>query len=134
MWVNGTRYELQEIYGIANLVYGADCDGNDLDKECVTVYQNHGTPTVLPCRDKDLRQGLEDMRWGYDDSYEDLQCISRLDSCTGSGRADEDEEMAPKVEESEGKKDNKNRNNKKKKEVLDEEVKVSGCSSRRGYW
>ncbi|GJX65818.1 hypothetical protein Tco_0300161, partial [Tanacetum coccineum] len=83
------------------------CDRNDLDKECVTVYQNHGTPTVLPCRDKDLRQGLE----------------------TGGGAM-----MTPmKVEESEGKKDKKNRNNKKRKEVLDEEVKVSGCSSRRGF-
>ncbi|GJS47842.1 hypothetical protein Tco_0597963 [Tanacetum coccineum] len=38
--------------------------------------------------------------------------------------ADDDEEMAPKVEQSEGKKDKKKRD-KKKKEVVDEEVEVS---------
>nr|GEY57035.1 probable E3 ubiquitin-protein ligase LOG2 [Tanacetum cinerariifolium] len=43
MWVNEMRYELQEIYGIANLVYGTDFDGNDPNKECFTVYHNHET-------------------------------------------------------------------------------------------
>ncbi|GJV36994.1 hypothetical protein Tco_1409471 [Tanacetum coccineum] len=49
MWVNEIKYELQEIYGIGNLVDGADSDGNDPDKECVIclsepqIYQNRGT-------------------------------------------------------------------------------------------
>ncbi|THF93928.1 hypothetical protein TEA_017618 [Camellia sinensis var. sinensis] len=36
LWVNGMRYELQEIYGIGNSVNG-DFDGNDSGKECVCM-------------------------------------------------------------------------------------------------
>ncbi|XXG44628.1 hypothetical protein AAC387_Pa01g4378 [Persea americana] len=49
LWVNGMRYELQEIYGIGNSV---DCsfDGNDPGKECVICLSEPRDTTVLPCR------------------------------------------------------------------------------------
>ncbi|XP_006649760.1 probable E3 ubiquitin-protein ligase LOG2 [Oryza brachyantha] len=49
LWVNGTRYELQEIYGIGNSVEG-DVDANDPGKECVICLSEPRDTTVLPCR------------------------------------------------------------------------------------
>ncbi|EHA8588835.1 Zinc finger protein [Cocos nucifera] len=49
LWVNGTRYELQEIYGIGNSVDG-DFDTNDPGKECVICLSEPRDTTVLPCR------------------------------------------------------------------------------------
>ncbi|KAJ6828749.1 putative E3 ubiquitin-protein ligase LOG2 [Iris pallida] len=49
LWVNGTRYELQEIYGIGNSVDG-DLDGNDPGKDCVICLSEPRDTTVLPCR------------------------------------------------------------------------------------
>ncbi|XP_028124644.1 probable E3 ubiquitin-protein ligase LOG2 isoform X3 [Camellia sinensis] len=49
LWVNGMRYELQEIYGIGNSVNG-DFDGNDSGKECVVCLSEPRDTTVLPCR------------------------------------------------------------------------------------
>ncbi|ESQ49093.1 hypothetical protein EUTSA_v10020903mg [Eutrema salsugineum] len=53
LWVNGLRYELQEIYGIGNTVDGdedsAD-DANDPGKECVICLSEPRDTTVLPCR------------------------------------------------------------------------------------
>ncbi|KAL9828152.1 putative E3 ubiquitin-protein ligase LOG2 [Arabidopsis thaliana] len=53
LWVNGTRYELQEIYGIGNTVEGDDDsadDANDPGKECVICLSEPRDTTVLPCR------------------------------------------------------------------------------------
>ncbi|KAL2509444.1 putative E3 ubiquitin-protein ligase [Forsythia ovata] len=49
LWINGMRYELQEIYGIGNSVEG-DVDGNDPGKECVICLSEPRDITVLPCR------------------------------------------------------------------------------------
>ena len=49
LWVNGMRYELQEIYGIGNSVE-CELDGNDLGKECVICLSEPRDTTVLPCR------------------------------------------------------------------------------------
>ncbi|GLT92390.1 hypothetical protein SLE2022_102300 [Rubroshorea leprosula] len=49
LWVNGTRYELQEIYGIGNSIDG-DVDANDPGKECVICLSEPRDTTVLPCR------------------------------------------------------------------------------------
>jgi hypothetical protein len=49
LWVNGMRYELQEIYGIGNSVDG-DVDANDPGKECVICLSEPRDTTVLPCR------------------------------------------------------------------------------------
>ncbi|KAJ6825064.1 putative E3 ubiquitin-protein ligase LOG2 [Iris pallida] len=49
LWVNGTRYELQEIYGIGNSV-DSDFEGNDPGKECVICLSEPRDTTVLPCR------------------------------------------------------------------------------------
>ncbi|KAK4353310.1 hypothetical protein RND71_028828 [Anisodus tanguticus] len=49
LWVNGMRYELQEIFGIGNSVEG-DFDGNDPGKECVICLSEPRDTTVLPCR------------------------------------------------------------------------------------
>lgn len=49
LWVNGIRYELQEIYGIGNAVEG-EADGNDPAKECVICLSEPRDTTVLPCR------------------------------------------------------------------------------------
>ncbi|XP_049362713.1 probable E3 ubiquitin-protein ligase LOG2 [Solanum verrucosum] len=49
LWVNGMRYELQEIYGIGNSV-DKDFDGNDNGKECVVCRSEPRDTTVLPCR------------------------------------------------------------------------------------
>ncbi|KAJ9554928.1 LOW QUALITY PROTEIN: hypothetical protein OSB04_009542 [Centaurea solstitialis] len=50
LWVNGTRYELQEIYGIGNSIDGGEFDGNDPGKECVICLSEPRDTTVLPCR------------------------------------------------------------------------------------
>ncbi|XP_015937977.1 probable E3 ubiquitin-protein ligase LOG2 [Arachis duranensis] len=49
LWVNGLRYELQEIYGIGNSVE-SEVDGNDPGKECVICLSEPRDTTVLPCR------------------------------------------------------------------------------------
>ncbi|KAK9158343.1 hypothetical protein Scep_004917 [Stephania cephalantha] len=49
LWVNGMRYELQEIYGIVNSVDN-EFDGNDPGKECVICLSEPRDTTVLPCR------------------------------------------------------------------------------------
>ncbi|KAL9235904.1 hypothetical protein vseg_010632 [Gypsophila vaccaria] len=49
LWVNGMRYELQEIYGIGNSVDG-EFDANDPGKECVICLSEPRDTTVLPCR------------------------------------------------------------------------------------
>ncbi|KAG2685609.1 hypothetical protein I3760_10G133200 [Carya illinoinensis] len=49
LWVNGMKYELQEIYGIGNSVEG-DLDGNDPGKECVICLSELRDTTILPCR------------------------------------------------------------------------------------
>ncbi|XP_022767347.1 probable E3 ubiquitin-protein ligase LOG2 [Durio zibethinus] len=49
LWVNGMRYELQEIYGIGNSVDN-DVDANDPGKECVICLSEPRDTTVLPCR------------------------------------------------------------------------------------
>ncbi|KAI4304683.1 hypothetical protein MLD38_040159 [Melastoma candidum] len=49
LWVNNTRYELQEIYGIGNVVNG-DTNGSDPGKECVICLSEPRDTTVLPCR------------------------------------------------------------------------------------
>ncbi|CAN8259913.1 unnamed protein product [Cochlearia groenlandica] len=53
LWVNGMRYELQEIYGIGNTVEGdgdSSDDANDPGKECVICLSEPRDTTVLPCR------------------------------------------------------------------------------------
>ncbi|KAG6495076.1 hypothetical protein ZIOFF_042867 [Zingiber officinale] len=49
LWVNKTKYELQEIYGIGNSTDN-DTDGNDPGKECVICLSEPRDTTVLPCR------------------------------------------------------------------------------------
>ncbi|KAG8376545.1 hypothetical protein BUALT_Bualt09G0074600 [Buddleja alternifolia] len=49
LWVNGMRYELQEIYGIGNSVED-EFDANDPGKECVICLSEPRDTTVLPCR------------------------------------------------------------------------------------
>ncbi|KAJ8899684.1 hypothetical protein K2173_019382 [Erythroxylum novogranatense] len=49
LWVNGMRYELQEIYGIENSVDN-DVDANESGKECVICLSEPRDTTVLPCR------------------------------------------------------------------------------------
>lgn len=43
LWVNGSRYELQDIYGIGNTVDGQG-------KECVVCLSEQRDTIVLPCR------------------------------------------------------------------------------------
>ncbi|CAM8952437.1 unnamed protein product [Rhodiola kirilowii] len=47
LWVNGMRYELQEIFGIGNSVDG---DFDETGKECVICLSEPRDTTVLPCR------------------------------------------------------------------------------------
>ncbi|KAJ7947800.1 RING finger protein [Quillaja saponaria] len=49
LWVNGNRYELQEIYGIGN-AGDSDFAGNDSGRECVICLSEPRDTTVLPCR------------------------------------------------------------------------------------
>lgn len=46
LWVNGMKYELQEIFGIGNSVE----DEFDRGKECVVCLSEPRDTTVLPCR------------------------------------------------------------------------------------
>lgn len=46
LWVNGMKYELQEIFGIGNSVE----DELDRGKECVVCLTEPRDTTVLPCR------------------------------------------------------------------------------------
>ncbi|KAL8216996.1 hypothetical protein R6Q57_023833 [Mikania cordata] len=57
LWVNGTRYELQEIYGIGNSVDSGGYDPNDSSKECVICLSEPCDTTVLPCRHMCLCNG-----------------------------------------------------------------------------
>ncbi|VVB13025.1 unnamed protein product [Arabis nemorensis] len=51
LWVNGFRYELQDIYGMGNsTVDGCDEDPSDTGKECVICMSEPRDTTVLPCR------------------------------------------------------------------------------------
>ncbi|KAJ7554347.1 hypothetical protein O6H91_06G136100 [Diphasiastrum complanatum] len=50
IWVDGIRYELQEIYGIENSTSNGGIDGNDSGKECVICMSEPRDTTVLPCR------------------------------------------------------------------------------------
>eukprot|EP00253_Pinus_taeda_P028789 PITA_28789 len=56
LWVNGVRYELQEIYGIGNSV-GTDFDDNDPGKECVICMSEPRDTMILPCRHMCLCSG-----------------------------------------------------------------------------
>lgn len=49
LWVNGMRYELQEIFGIGNSLEH-EFDENDPGKECVVCLSEPRDTTVLPCR------------------------------------------------------------------------------------
>ncbi|KAJ8754125.1 hypothetical protein K2173_002023 [Erythroxylum novogranatense] len=49
LWVNGMRYELQEIFGIGNSV-DSDVEANDPGKECVICLSEPRNTAVLPCR------------------------------------------------------------------------------------
>ncbi|KAJ7565423.1 hypothetical protein O6H91_02G060000 [Diphasiastrum complanatum] len=50
LWVDGVRYELQEIYGINNGAGSSDFDESDAGKECVICMSEPRDTTVLPCR------------------------------------------------------------------------------------
>ncbi|KAJ7295328.1 hypothetical protein O6H91_Y197400 [Diphasiastrum complanatum] len=50
IWVDGVRYELQEIYGIENNTNNGSFDENDSGKECVICMSEPRDTTVLPCR------------------------------------------------------------------------------------
>lgn len=49
LWVNGTRYVLQEIYGIGNTA-DRNHHEDDSGKECVICLSEPRDTTVLPCR------------------------------------------------------------------------------------
>lgn len=49
LWVNGMRYELQEIYGIGNSTE-SDLDENDQGKDCVICWSEPRDTIVHPCR------------------------------------------------------------------------------------
>ncbi|CAH9091597.1 unnamed protein product [Cuscuta europaea] len=49
LWVNGMRYELQEIYGIGNSTDG-ESEESENGKECVICLSEPRDTTVLPCR------------------------------------------------------------------------------------
>lgn len=50
IWVDGTSYELQEIYGIEGSAGGTAAAGDDTGKECVICMSELRDTTVLPCR------------------------------------------------------------------------------------
>lgn len=50
IWVDGTSYELQEIYGIEGSAGGTAATGDDTGKECVICMSEMRDTTVLPCR------------------------------------------------------------------------------------
>ncbi|KAK7332284.1 hypothetical protein VNO80_29034 [Phaseolus coccineus] len=49
LWIDGVRYELRELYGIASSS-AADFDDNDPGKECVICMTEPKDTAVLPCR------------------------------------------------------------------------------------
>ena len=49
LWIDGTRYELREIYGIANSD-SKGFDENDSGTECVICMSEPKDTAVLPCR------------------------------------------------------------------------------------
>ncbi|WVY93754.1 hypothetical protein V8G54_032842 [Vigna mungo] len=50
LWIDGVRYELRELYGIATSSPAADFDDNDPGKECVICITEPKDTAVLPCR------------------------------------------------------------------------------------
>mmetsp|Transcript_38907 Transcript_38907/g.65428 ORF Transcript_38907/g.65428 Transcript_38907/m.65428 type:complete len:347 (-) Transcript_38907:146-1186(-) len=51
IWVDGTSYELQEIYGIEGSAGGSGgAGGDECGKECVICMSEQRDTTVLPCR------------------------------------------------------------------------------------
>lgn len=50
IWVNGIRYELQEIYGIESAASGNEYDESDFGKECVICLSEPRDTAVMPCR------------------------------------------------------------------------------------
>ncbi|KAM3205329.1 putative E3 ubiquitin-protein ligase LOG2 [Capsicum annuum] len=56
LWINGMRYELQEIYGIDNSIDN-NLDENDPGKECVICLSEPRDTTVLPCRHRCMCSG-----------------------------------------------------------------------------
>ncbi|ONK63722.1 uncharacterized protein A4U43_C07F18240 [Asparagus officinalis] len=54
LWANGERYELQEIFGIADSVEAEaesnDDNAHDMGKECVICLSEPRSTAVLPCR------------------------------------------------------------------------------------
>jgi len=49
LWIDGVRYELRELYGIASSS-AADFEDNDPGKECVICLTEPKDTAVLPCR------------------------------------------------------------------------------------
>lgn len=49
LWANGTRYELQEIYGLSDKTDN-EFEGNESGKECIICLTEPRDTTVLPCR------------------------------------------------------------------------------------
>lgn len=49
LWANGTRYELQEIYGLSDKTDN-ELERNETGKECIICLTEPRDTTVLPCR------------------------------------------------------------------------------------
>ncbi|XP_078446591.1 RING/U-box superfamily protein [Wolffia australiana] len=49
LWVDGERYELREIFGLASSA-NEEVDGDDLGKECVICMSEPRDTAVMPCR------------------------------------------------------------------------------------
>lgn len=49
LWVDGERYELREIFGLASSG-NEDANGDDLGKECVICMSEPRDTAVMPCR------------------------------------------------------------------------------------
>ncbi|XP_057984138.1 probable E3 ubiquitin-protein ligase LOG2 [Malania oleifera] len=74
LWVNGMRYELQEIYGIGTSVDG-DFDGNDPGKECVICLSEPRDTTVLPCRHMCMCSGCaKELRLQTNQAFQTNRC------------------------------------------------------------
>jgi len=52
LWIDGVRYELQEIFGMVNSTESdvADADADDTGKECVICLTEPRDTAVMPCR------------------------------------------------------------------------------------
>lgn len=61
IWVEGVRYELQEIYGIETVDGGGGIDSSDFGKECVICLSEPRDTTVLPCRHMCMCSGCAKM-------------------------------------------------------------------------